>query len=534
MSYEAVSSGSNKPVLFGIGLILLLYILGAFVGWPQKATQLASQASHGDQQQTNEKPSQAAPQANHSATGSLVEALHPPLLMILPFALLLLSIAILPLIPWTSHWWESNLHKFYAAAGLGILTLLYYLFFHEMAVELDWPVSSHVTHSPEGPNFAVMLAVVVNAMMAEYLPFIILLFTLYTISGSIRIEGDLVARPSTNTIFLAVGALLASFIGTTGAAMLLIRPLLETNQERKHVVHTIVLFIFIVCNCGGCLLPLGDPPLFLGYLFGVPFLWTFSLWPAWLFVNVSLLVLYYVWDRFWYYPRETSQDVVLDKTQVRGLKISGLWPNALLLIGVVLSVALLDPSKPLPGTNWHPWMYLREMAQLGLVGLSLLLGSDSVRRANNFNFGAILEVAALFFGIFIAMQPPLQILHVRGPSLGLHTPEHFFWATGTLSSVLDNAPTYVVYYATAKTLGGQNLVPAGNGVEAVLLAAVSLGAVFMGSMTYIGNGPNFMVKAIAEKSGVRMPSFFGYMVYSFVILLPLFFVVTKFILPRIL
>ena len=287
--------------------------------------------------------------------------------------------------------------------------------------------------------------------------------------------------------------------------------------------HTIVIFIFVVCNCGGCLLPLGDPPLFLGYLRGVPFLWTLRLWPEWLFVNLSLITIYYLWDRFWFYPQETLRDVVRDETQVRRLQFRGIWPNALLLVGVVLSIAVLDPSKTLPGTDWHPWLFLREAVQLLLVLISLLLGQQSVRVANHFNYHAIIEVAVLFLGIFICMQPPLQILHVRGPALGLTSPEAFFWATGSLSSVLDNAPTYVVFLTTAQSLGGANLVA---GVQESLLVAVSLGAVFMGAMTYIGNGPNFMVKAIAEKSGVAMPSFFGYVVYSVLILLPLFFLTT--------
>jgi Na+/H+ antiporter NhaD/arsenite permease-like protein len=287
----------------------------------------------------------------------------------------------------------------------------------------------------------------------------------------------------------------------------------------------------VVCNCGGCLLPIGDPPLFLGYLFGVPFLWTMSLWPEWLFVNGTLVALYFLWDHFVYYPTEARRDLALDEQRVRGLKFSGLWPNAPLLIGVVLSVALLDPSKPMPGTVVHAPLFLREIAQLVLVGLSLVLGKQAVRRANNFNYHAILEVAALFSGIFICMQAPLQILSVRGPTLGLHQPWHFFWSTGSLSSVLDHAPTYVVFFETADSLTNQP----GPGVLTLvgpkyiqhdLLAAVSLGAVFMGSMTYIGNGPNFMVKAIAEKSGVRMPSFFGYMLYSCLILLPLFLLTT--------
>jgi Na+/H+ antiporter NhaD/arsenite permease-like protein len=341
---------------------------------------------------------------------------------------------------------------------------------------------------------------------------------LYTISGGIRIAGDLPAHPATNTAFLGIGTLLASFIGTTGAAMLLIRPLLETNRERKHVVHTVVFFIFTVCNCGGCLLPIGDPPLFLGYLRGVPFLWTFTLWAPWAVVNGLLLAVYFFWDAYWFYPREAKPDIVRDEAWVHRLRFQGVWPNALLLAGVILSIALLDPAKTFPGTHWHPWLYLREISQLALVLLSLTLGRESVRHANQFNYHAIVEVAVLFLGIFICMQPPLQILHVQGPALGLTSPLHFFWATGSLSAVLDNAPTYVVFFTTAETLGGTNLVA---GVQQELLVGVSLGAVFMGAMTYIGNGPNFMVKTIAEKSGVRMPSFFGYLGFSCVILLPL-------------
>jgi Na+/H+ antiporter NhaD/arsenite permease-like protein len=307
----------------------------------------------------------------------------------------------------------------------------------------------------------------------------------------------------------------------------LIRPLLETNSERKHVKHTVIFFIFVVCNCGGCLLPIGDPPLFLGYLFGVPFLWTFNLWREWLFVNGMLIAIYFVWDHFFLYPTETPRDIAIDEKRVRGLKFSGVFPNLLLLAGVVLSVGLLDPSKPLPGSHVHAPLYLREIAQLVLVGISLVLGSQAVRRANNFNYHAILEVAALFFGIFICMQAPLQILSVEGPALGLDHPMHYFWATGSLSSILDNAPTYVVFFETARSYSAEFRLPGSvAGVAEHLLAAVSLGAVFMGAMTYIGNGPNFMVKAIAEKSGVRMPSFFGYMLYSFLILVPLFVVTT--------
>jgi Na+/H+ antiporter NhaD/arsenite permease-like protein len=302
---------------------------------------------------------------------------------------------------------------------------------------------------------------------------------------------------------------------------------LETNSGRKHVVHTVIFFIFVVCNCGGCLLPLGDPPLFLGYLLGVPFLYTMTFWKQWLFVNGLLIVIYYFWDRFWYYPHEEISDIVRDETQVRPLKLNGIWPNVILLLGVVLSTAFLDPGKSMPGTDWHPWLYLREMVQLFLVALSLALGSRTPREDNNFNYAAIIEVAALFLGIFITMQPALQILSIGGPSLGLTRPWHFFWATGSLSSVLDNAPTYVVFFTAAQSVTaklGLHLPVAG--VSEPLLAAISLGSVFMGANTYIGNGPNFMVKTIAEKSGLRMPGFFGYMLYSGAILIPIFILTT--------
>jgi Na+/H+ antiporter NhaD/arsenite permease-like protein len=209
-------------------------------------------------------------------------------------------------------------------------------------------------------------------------PFIVLLMCLYTISGGIRIEGDLPAHSLTNTVFLAIGAVLASFIGTTGAAMVLIRPLLETNRERKHVAHTVIIFTFIVCNCGGCLLPLGDPPLFLGYLQGVPFLWTLALWKEWLFVNGALLAIYFVWDHFFIYPREASRDVARDEARVHRLRFAGWQLNGLLLLGVILAIAFLDPSKTFPGTDWHPWLYLREVVQLALLAASLLLGSSII------------------------------------------------------------------------------------------------------------------------------------------------------------
>jgi Na+/H+ antiporter NhaD/arsenite permease-like protein len=350
------------------------------------------------------------------------------------------------------------------------------------------------------------------------------------ISGGISLSGDLAARPATNTAFLAMGALIASFVGTTGASMLLIRPLLQTNSERKHVVHTVVFFIFLVSNVGGCLLPIGDPPLFLGYLFGVPFIWTMGLWAPWLLCCVVLLVTYFIWDSI-AYKRESPADIRRDETEKQPMRLKGV-SNILLLGGIVACVALVDPNKPLPFTDFTPFPFMRELLMLGLVGVSLRRTPKGVREYNQFNYVAILEVAALFIGIFIAMQVPIDYLNARGADLGVDTPWKFFWATGSLSSVLDNAPTYVVFFETARAMppepGVATLSLATGGViNNAFLVAISLGAVFMGAMTYIGNGPNFMVKSIAEQSNVRMPSFFGFMFkYSVPVLIPVFILVT--------
>jgi len=497
------SSRTGRYVLAAIGALLLLYLVAAAMGWPQQATAHINAAGHA------EHPAHAKPEP-------------PPLGAVIPFGLLLGAIAILPLLAATHHWWESNRNRFLVAVSLGLVTLAYYGFIHREPVEQHFLGHHLVEPSQSGVNGAIVSTVLQNALLVEYIPFIVLLFALYTISGGIRISGDLPAHPLTNTAFLAIGGLLASFIGTTGAAMLLIRPLIETNSERKHVRHTLVFFIFIVCNCGGCLLPIGDPPLFLGYLEGVDFLWTLSLWKEWAFVNLALLAIYYGWDHFLAYPQEAKRDILADERTVRRLRFAGLWPNVPLLAGVVLAVAILDPSKPVPGTDWHAWLWLREIAQLTLVALSLGIGSAEVRRNNRFNYTAIVEVAALFLGIFICMQPALQILDVRGASLGIDTPAKFFWSTGGISAALDNAPTYLVFFKTAQALPAGEVNQAGVAVE--LLAAISLGAVFMGAMTYIGNGPNFMVKAIAEESGIKMPSFFGYIAYSAGVLLPVLIV----------
>ena len=545
--------------LVAIALFLLLCGYGYMVhqGLPQKWTGMANEvhgtdhgdAGHDEGEEAAPADAHATPAADHGAKKP-----HPPYYMIAPFAILLLCIALLPLIPATEHWWESNTNRFIVAAVLGFITLAYYHFACDFPVELHWPAHKVVDPATAG-GFGVTTAVFTNAIVADYIPFIVLLFSLFTICGGIRIEGDLKASPFVNSVILGIGCVLASIIGTTGAAMLLIRLLLETNQQRKYKVHTVVMFIFCVCNCGGCLTPLGDPPLFLGYLKGIEFTWTlFALWPAWLFVNLILIGFYFLWDTIWFYPKESKEDKAADNAEKTSLKITGLALNAPLLAGVVLAVALLAPTKMVPGTEWYPWYFLREAVQLGLCMISLILGSKAIRKANSFNFLAIGEVAALFFGIFICMQVPLQILNFEGKNLvaivqektGADEKQLFFWSTGALSSVLDNAPTYVVFMELAKSLSPNtvaelkndpkwgpeyekgNMIAVGNTgfIDHYLLMAVALGAVFMGAMTYIGNGPNFMVKAIAEQSGVKMPSFFGYMVYSCLILLPILVVMT--------
>ena len=402
-----------------------------------------------------------------------------PLYTVLPFLAMLLTIALFPL--WLPHWWESNRSKLAVAAVLGAPVLVLYL--------------------ARQPGALVHMA-------ADYVSFITLLAGLYVIAGGVLLTGDLEATPLVNTAFLTTGSLLASLVGTTGASMLLIRPLLQTNRERARVTHTVVFFIFLVSNIGGMLTPLGDPPLFLGYLHGVPFAWTLRLWGPWLTMTATLLVLYYAWDCR-QHARETKAALERDHTQIEPLRIRGAL-NALWLVGVVAAVAFLHAP-------------VREVAILALAGISLWQTPKTIRRANEFTSAPMVEVAVLFLGIFLTMIPALELLHVRGGELGVREPWQFFWATGALSSFLDNAPTYLAFLALAQSLG----LPAEVvGVPHVILAAISVGAVAMGANTYIGNAPNFMVKAIAEAAGVRMPSFFGYMAYSGAALLPLFALVT--------
>ena len=442
----------------------------------------------------------------------------PSVAWIIPFVLLLLCIAIVPLkFP---HWWESNLNKGLIAGLLALPVAIYF-------IATDYHRLLHHLH--------------------EYLSFIVLLWSLYTISGGIVLRGNLVASPRTNTLFLLVGAIIANLFGTTGASMLLIRPLLRTNQERKHKVHTVIFFIFVVSNVGGCLTPLGDPPLYMGFLQGIPFEWTLALWPEWLAVNGALLVIYYFWDRkAW--AKEEVKDIALDVKQATPLAIEG-WVNVALIFGIVASIVVSgqvlkipDPKSSVDPTYASikaikaavPW--IRDGVMVGLGLISMAATRKQLRIDNNFNFGAITEVAVLFIGIFITMIPALMLLEFRGSELGVTHPLQYFWVTGALSGFLDNTPTYLAFLSLAKGAFGVDVAAAdlikpefAEGLGIAIVRAISLGAVFMGAATYIGNGPNFMVKAIAEEKGatqVKMPSFGGYMLYSFGILVPILIVVS--------
>lgn len=424
----------------------------------------------------------------------------------IPFVLLLGCIALLPLI--REHWWHANRNKAIVSFGLALPVGFYLLV---------------IDGESKGESTRQLLH-----ELAEYASFIIMLAALYTISGGILITGDIPATPRTNVLFLAIGAVLANIIGTTGASMMLIRPLLRINHARRHKIHLPIFFIFIVSNTGGLLTPLGDPPLFLGFLQGVDFFWTLRLWREWLFVNVPLLAIFYCWDSA-SYRKETPMALQHDTAVRHPLRISGFRVNgplllALLMIAIFHSTAVGASIGNALGIG--DLTLRRPFGELGMIGLvlsSLWFTKASVRRGNHFSWGPIIEVALLFIGIFVTMVPALALLRQHGGALDITHPRQFFWLTGMLSGFLDNAPTYLTFATLGS--GEHDLVWLSvNGSS--ILAAISCGAVFMGALTYIGNGPNFMVKAIAEEQGYEMPSFFGYLKYSCVILLPLMVAVT--------
>ncbi|MDR1037712.1 MAG: sodium:proton antiporter [Deltaproteobacteria bacterium] len=433
------------------------------------------------------------------------------LLWSVPFAGMLLSIALFPL--FAPSFWERHFGKI--ACGWALAFLL---------PGLLWI----------GPGITLYAAL--HTVVAEYVPFIIVLLALFTIAGGIRVTGSLAGTPVTNLGFLASGTVLASLMGTTGAAMLLVRPLLRAVSTRKHKVHSVVFFIFLVANAGGCLTPLGDPPLFLGFLKGVDFFWTLRhLWPQTLFLCASLLAVHFAIDTFLYRregPAVARREPEAERPGLEGKR------NFILLLGVVGLVLWSGTAGGGAVRIWEGIEYghaniARDLGLLALAGLSLAITPRSARFGNNFTWAPILEVAKLFAGIFLTMIPAIAILRAGTsgelrPLLllvtdagGAPVDRAYFWLTGALSSFLDNAPTYLVFFNTA---GGDATTLMHN--LPGTLAAVSCGAVFMGANTYIGNAPNFMVRSIAEERGVKMPSFFGYMAWSVCVLIPLFLAVT--------
>ena len=436
----------------------------------------------------------------------------PPMWSALPFTVYLLIIAVVPL--FFGHFWEKNRNKLIVALLACIPAAAYLLSSHGGHLLLD--------------------------SLKEYVAFIVLLGALFIISGGVYLKGSLAGTPIINTLFLALGAVLASFIGTTGASMLLVRPLLRANEKRIRKTHIVIFFIFIVSNGGGMLTPLGDPPLFLGFLRGVPFLWTLQLWAPWALVNGLLLVIFNFLDQAVFNKEEKERPgSQLEEVQqvAEPLRILG-GLNFLWLLGVIAinSGVGYFGKKNAWGDDLQKLLLVGGMA--AMAGLSMATTSKEIRKSNKFSWGPIVEVAVIFIGIFVTMVPATLLLEELGKSGAIRMTQawQFFWGSGALSSVLDNAPTYVTFASLAcGVVGGQ----AGQTIDpssldqlllypqgVLFLKAVSCGSVFMGANTYIGNGPNFMVKAIAEENQVKMPGFFGYMAWSLGILIPLFVVVT--------
>ncbi len=440
-----------------------------------------------------------------------------PVYSIIPFVGMLLSIAIIPLVK--GHWWEE----------------------HKWKVSLFWSLTFII---PFAVGYSTKTAIVhfLEVVLLDYLPFIVLLFGLFVVAGGIILRGTLVGSPKVNLILLLIGTLLASWIGTTGASMVLIRPVIRANAWRSKKAHVIIFFIFLVSNIGGCLTPVGDPPLFLGFLRGVPFFWTMHLLPMMIFNTVILLLLFFVMDKKLYNkeisvgnipPDAHDQNMAKEPLRVEGvhnLIFLAMIIGAVILSGILAGVPSFADQATGELYGLHifdevsmPYTYIIQMAIILIAALlSNKTTNQIIRKDNNFTYDAIIEVATLFIGIFITMIPALAILNAKGASLGLDSPWQFFWATGALSSFLDNAPTYLVFMTTAGSMNLPGLATMVGSIAPELLIAVSAGAVFMGANTYIGNAPNFMVKSIAEFESIKMPSFFGYMGWSLAILVPLF------------
>lgn len=429
----------------------------------------------------------------------------------IPFAGMLLSIAICPLV--NGAWWE----KFKGAAVL----------FWSLLFLVPFAI---------GNGAGTALNHFLEVILGDYISFIVLLFGLFCVAGNIRIRGTLAGTPKVNVLLLLIGTLLSSWVGTTGASMLLIRPVIRANSWRKRKVHTMVFFIFLVSNIGGCLTPVGDPPLLMGFMHGVPFAWSFHLLPVFLLNVVLLLALYFIIDSRAY--KKDLADGANPKASEKTEKISLEGAHNLIFLLCIVGAVILSGSLAninaffgkgikIEGEVTLTFATMIEMAIILLSAfLSFKTTKKEVRTANNFSWGAIQEVAVLFIGIFITMIPALLILSARGSELGITKNWQMFWATGALSSFLDNTPTYLVFFETAVSLHATNEAIGSVMIPQTMLMAISCGAVFMGANTYIGNAPNFMIKSIAEENNIKMPSFFGYLFWSVCCLVPVFLIDT--------
>lgn len=429
----------------------------------------------------------------------------------IPFAGMLLSIAICPLV--NGAWWE----KFKGAAVL----------FWSLLFLVPFAI---------GNGAGTALNHFLEVILGDYISFIVLLFGLFCVAGNIRIRGTLAGTPKVNVLLLLIGTLLSSWVGTTGASMLLIRPVIRANSWRKRKVHTMVFFIFLVSNIGGCLTPVGDPPLLMGFMHGVPFTWSFHLLPVFLLNVVLLLALYFIIDSRAYKKdlADGAKPKDSEKTEKIGLEGAHNLIFLLCIVGAVILSGSLANINAFFGNGikieGEVTLTFATMIEMAIILLSAFLSfkttKKEVRTANNFSWGAIQEVAVLFIGIFITMIPALLILSARGSELGITKNWQMFWATGALSSFLDNTPTYLVFFETAVSLHATNEAIGSVMIPQTMLMAISCGAVFMGANTYIGNAPNFMIKSIAEENNIKMPSFFGYLFWSVCCLVPVFLIDT--------
>lgn len=429
----------------------------------------------------------------------------------IPFAGMLLSIAICPLV--NGAWWE----KFKGAAVL----------FWSLLFLVPFAI---------GNGAGTALNHFLEVILGDYISFIVLLFGLFCVAGNIRIRGTLAGTPKINVLLLLIGTLLSSWVGTTGASMLLIRPVIRANSWRKRKVHTMVFFIFLVSNIGGCLTPVGDPPLLMGFMHGVPFTWSFHLLPVLLLNVVLLLALYFIIDSRAYKKdlADGAKPKASEKTEKIGLEGAHNLIFLLCIVGAVILSGSLANINAFFGNGikieGEVTLTFATMIEMAIILLSAFLSfkttKKEVRTANNFSWGAIQEVAVLFIGIFITMIPALLILSARGSELGITKNWQMFWATGALSSFLDNTPTYLVFFETAVSLHATNEAIGSVMIPQTMLMAISCGAVFMGANTYIGNAPNFMIKSIAEENNIKMPSFFGYLFWSVCCLVPVFLIDT--------